>query len=113
MDPEKSAKMFVQWQKWRATMVPNGFIYESEIQDELLPRKSFLHGLSNDGFPVLHFKACEHFSSKDRHQFKNYALIEELFICPSYGPSHDYAIGEKFQHKSFCDLDNLDYIMSP
>ncbi|KAK0574610.1 hypothetical protein LWI29_026178 [Acer saccharum] len=74
MDPEKSAKMFVQWQKWRATMVPNGFISESEIPDELLPRKSFLQGLSNDGFPVLLFKACEHFPSKDQLQFKKFVV---------------------------------------
>ncbi|KAL5763124.1 hypothetical protein ACOSP7_019388 [Xanthoceras sorbifolium] len=74
MDPEKAAKMFVQWQKWRAAMVPNGFISESEIPDELMPRKLFLQGLSKDGFAVLLVKACKHFPSKDQLQFKKFVV---------------------------------------
>ncbi|KAJ6988247.1 hypothetical protein NC653_021240 [Populus alba x Populus x berolinensis] len=42
MDPEKAAKMFAQWLKWRAAFVPNGSIPDSEVQDELRPRKVFL-----------------------------------------------------------------------
>lgn len=71
MDPEKAAKMFVQWQKWRTTMVPNGFIAESEIPDELGPKKIFLQGLSKDGFPVLVVVARKHFPSKVPLQFKS------------------------------------------
>ncbi|OMO60707.1 hypothetical protein CCACVL1_23930 [Corchorus capsularis] len=41
MDIEKAAKMFVQWLKWRSSMVPNGFIAESEVPDELEARKSY------------------------------------------------------------------------
>ncbi|WVZ09369.1 hypothetical protein V8G54_013899 [Vigna mungo] len=53
MEVEKAAKMFVQWQKWRSAMVPNGFISESEIPDELEARKIFLQGLSGDKFPLM------------------------------------------------------------
>ncbi|KAE9445294.1 hypothetical protein C3L33_22809, partial [Rhododendron williamsianum] len=42
MDPDKAAKMFVQWQKWRAAFVPSGFIPDSEVQDELEARKIYL-----------------------------------------------------------------------
>ncbi|OMO60708.1 hypothetical protein CCACVL1_23931 [Corchorus capsularis] len=42
MDIEKAAKMFVQWLKWRSSIVPNGFIAESEVPDQLEARKVFL-----------------------------------------------------------------------
>jgi hypothetical protein len=71
MDPAKAAKLFVEWQKWRASFVPNGSIPDSEVEDELGPRKVFLHGLSKDGYPVLLVKANKHFPSKDRLQFKS------------------------------------------
>lgn len=71
MDPEKGAKMFVQWHKWRATFVPLGFVPDSEIPDELEARKSFLQGLSQNGCPVVLVKACKHFPSKDQVQFKS------------------------------------------
>ncbi|XP_011021759.1 PREDICTED: sec14 cytosolic factor-like [Populus euphratica] len=72
MDPAKAAKLFVEWQRWRASFVPNGSIPDSEVEDELGPRKVFLHGLSRDGYPVLLVEANKHFTSKDRLQFKKF-----------------------------------------
>ncbi|XP_021593670.1 CRAL-TRIO domain-containing protein YKL091C isoform X2 [Manihot esculenta] len=74
MDPEKAAKMFVQWQKWRAAFVPNGFIPESEVHDELETRKVYLQGLSKEGNPVLIGKLNKHFPSKDLLQFKKFVV---------------------------------------
>ena len=74
MDPDKAAKMFVQWQKWRAKMVPNGFISESEVSDELECRKVLLQGLSKDKYPVLIIQARRHFPAKDQIQFKSNLL---------------------------------------
>lgn len=71
MDPDKAAKMFVQWLKWRAEMVPNGFISDSEVQDELESRKIYLQSLSKDGYPVMVVRASKHFPSKDQVQFKS------------------------------------------
>jgi hypothetical protein len=71
MDSEKAAKMFVQWQTWRASFVPNGFIPESQIPDELESRKAYLQGLSKDGYPVLIFKGSRHFPCKDHLQCKS------------------------------------------
>ncbi|KAJ7942866.1 CRAL-TRIO domain-containing protein [Quillaja saponaria] len=51
MNPDKSAKMFVEWQKWRSSM-----------------------GLSRDGYPVLIAKVNKHFPSKDKLQFKKYLV---------------------------------------
>ncbi|XP_010275237.1 PREDICTED: phosphatidylinositol/phosphatidylcholine transfer protein SFH6-like isoform X2 [Nelumbo nucifera] len=74
MDPEKAAKMFVQWQNWRAEFVPLGFIPESEIPDELNARKIYLQGLSKDGHPVLIIKASKHLPSKDHLQLKRFVV---------------------------------------
>lgn len=71
MDSEKAAKMFVQWQKWREALVPEGFVPESEIREELEARKIYLQGLSKNGYPVMIVKACKHFPSKDILQFKS------------------------------------------
>ncbi|KAK4596864.1 hypothetical protein RGQ29_014765 [Quercus rubra] len=74
MDQDKAAKMFVQWQNWRAAIAPNGAISESEIQDELEPRKIYLQGLSKDKYPVMIVKASKHFPSKDNVQFKKFVV---------------------------------------
>ncbi|XP_052187630.1 sec14 cytosolic factor [Diospyros lotus] len=74
MDPEKAAKMFVQWRKWRASFVPLGFIPASEVPDELAARKIYLQGLSKDGYPVMIVKAKRHFPPKDQLQFKKFVV---------------------------------------
>ncbi|KAG8382687.1 hypothetical protein BUALT_Bualt05G0103400 [Buddleja alternifolia] len=53
MEVEKAAKMFVQWQKWRASFVPLNYIPDSEVEDELKSEKIYLQGLSRKGHPVL------------------------------------------------------------
>ncbi|PRQ41051.1 putative CRAL-TRIO lipid binding domain, CRAL/TRIO domain-containing protein [Rosa chinensis] len=73
MDPEKAAKMFVQWRKWRASFVPNGFISESEVKDQLEDRKIFLQDLSN-GCPVMIIKASKHYPAKDQLQYKKFVV---------------------------------------
>ncbi|KAK9935410.1 hypothetical protein M0R45_022513 [Rubus argutus] len=85
MDPEKAAKMFVQWQKWRASFVPNGFISDFEVKDELENRKIFLQDLSKDGYPVMIIKASKHFPSKDQLQFKKFVVhILDKTIASSF-----------------------------
>lgn len=74
MEVDKAAKMFLQWKKWRSAMVPNGFISESEIPDELEARKIFLQGLSQDKFPVMIVQTNRHFASKDQIQFKKFVV---------------------------------------
>ncbi|XP_045831523.1 sec14 cytosolic factor [Trifolium pratense] len=74
MESDKAANMFVQWQKWRDTMVPNGFISDSEVPYELETRKIFLQGLSQDKYPVMIVQASRHFPSKDQDQFKKFIV---------------------------------------
>ena len=75
MDPKKAAKMFVTWQKWRASFVPLGFIPDSEVLDELKSRKIFLQGFSNEGHPLVVLFACKHYPAKDQQQFKSNFLF--------------------------------------
>ncbi|CAI0552216.1 unnamed protein product [Linum tenue] len=74
MDADKAAKMFVQWQKWRASFVPNGVISDSEVPDELVGKKVFLQGLSTEGYPLVIVKASKHYPSKDQLQFKKFVV---------------------------------------
>ncbi|KAI3796301.1 hypothetical protein L1987_38968 [Smallanthus sonchifolius] len=72
MDPNKAAKMFVAWRKWKDSFVPLGFIPESEVIDELKLKKVFLQGLSKSGFPAMIYHGSKHFPSKDQDQFKKF-----------------------------------------
>ncbi|XP_010316452.1 uncharacterized protein [Solanum lycopersicum] len=74
MNPEKAAKMFCQWKKWRAEMVPLGYITDSEVADELAAEKIYLQGLSKNGHPVVMVKSNKHFPSKDQVQFKKFVV---------------------------------------
>ncbi|KAK1412109.1 hypothetical protein QVD17_33098 [Tagetes erecta] len=74
MDPNKAAKMFVSWQKWRAAFVPLDFIPDSEVIDQLETKKIYLQGLSKDGYPLMVVKACKHYPAKDQPQFKKFVV---------------------------------------
>uniref|UniRef100_M1C343 Aspartate semialdehyde dehydrogenase n=1 Tax=Solanum tuberosum TaxID=4113 RepID=M1C343_SOLTU len=74
MDPEKAAKMFCQWKKWRAEMVPLGYISDSEVANELAAEKLYLQGLSKSGHPIVIVKVNKHFPSKDQVQFKKFVI---------------------------------------
>uniref|UniRef100_M1C316 SEC14 cytosolic factor / phosphoglyceride transfer family protein n=1 Tax=Solanum tuberosum TaxID=4113 RepID=M1C316_SOLTU len=74
MNPEKAAKMFCQWKKWRAEIVPLGYITDSEVAHELAAEKIYLQGLSKNGHPVVMIKSNKHFPSKDQVQFKKFVV---------------------------------------
>ncbi|GAB2254695.1 hypothetical protein Droror1_Dr00022504 [Drosera rotundifolia] len=74
MAPEKAAKMFVQWQAWRTSMVPSGSITEDEVRDQLDVRRVFLGGLTKEGYRVVVGKGKGRFPLKDRHQFKKFVI---------------------------------------
>ncbi|KAI3719831.1 hypothetical protein L6452_20736 [Arctium lappa] len=74
MDPNKAAKMFVSWQKWRTSFVPLGFIPDSEVLQQLEPRKIFLQGLCKSGHPLMILNASKHYPAKDQQQFKKFVV---------------------------------------
>ncbi|KAL8161193.1 hypothetical protein V2J09_012682 [Rumex salicifolius] len=74
MEPEKAAKMFVGWQKWRTDIAPLGFIADSEVPDQLEARKVYLGGQTKDGHPLAVIKLSNHYPSKDQLQFKKFVV---------------------------------------
>nr|XP_043624905.1 CRAL-TRIO domain-containing protein YKL091C-like [Erigeron canadensis] len=74
-DPKKAAKMFVEWQQWRKSFVPLGFIPDSEVLPQLECKNIFiLKGLSKTGHAVLMVDSGKHSPVKDQNQFKKFAV---------------------------------------
>ncbi|KAI4369048.1 hypothetical protein MLD38_017539 [Melastoma candidum] len=85
MDIEKATKMIVKWREWREVLVPNGFISDSEVADELEARKIYLQGLTRCGRPLMIVKACKHYPSEDKLQFKKFvAYLLDKTIASSF-----------------------------
>lgn len=82
MQPEKAAKMFVQWHKWRQSFVPSGSIAESEVADELEQRKIYLQGLTKNGYSLMIAVGSKHKPTKDYTQYKS-KLFDHLcfYVC--------------------------------
>jgi hypothetical protein len=83
LDIEKGSSFLLKYLKWRRQTVPNGFISESEIQNDLSQRKMFMQGFDKAGRPILVGFAAKHDCSKrqmDELKRKNSALSRSLFI---------------------------------
>ncbi|KAL0757513.1 hypothetical protein Bca101_095181 [Brassica carinata] len=74
MNPHKAAKMFVDWQKWRASLVPPNGITDSEVKDELDFRKVCLQGPTKSGHPMVLVITSKHYPAKDQVIFKKFVV---------------------------------------
>ncbi|XP_010496570.1 PREDICTED: CRAL-TRIO domain-containing protein YKL091C [Camelina sativa] len=74
MDPDKAAKMFVDWRKWRASMVPPTGIPDLEVKDELEFKKICLQGPTKSGHPMVLVITSKHFPAKDQAKFKKFCV---------------------------------------
>ncbi|KAG2297937.1 hypothetical protein Bca52824_034409 [Brassica carinata] len=74
MNPDKAAKMFVDWQKWRASMVPPNGIPDSEVKDELDFKRIYLQGLTISGQPLVLCQVSKHFPAEDPVTFKKFVV---------------------------------------
>ncbi|CAH8353872.1 unnamed protein product [Eruca vesicaria subsp. sativa] len=74
MNPDKAAKMFVDWQKWRASMVPPNGIPDSEVRDELDFGKISLQGPTKSGHPLVLVLCSKHFPAKNAVNFKKFVV---------------------------------------
>ncbi|XP_051148581.1 sec14 cytosolic factor-like isoform X2 [Andrographis paniculata] len=106
MDASKAAKMFVEWQKWRASFVPLGHIPESEIRDELDAKKVYLQGRSRNGHSLMILKVNKHFPSKDQLHFKKFMVhLMDKTIASSI---RDNAIGNE-RSIALVDMEEMSY----
>eukprot|EP00249_Psilotum_nudum_P016842 c26014_g1_i1 orf=412-1281(-) len=72
---KKAAKMFVNYQKWRESFVPRGYIPDEEVANELATNKLLLQGASRKGWPLLIGLGCKHFPNTDNfEEFKRFVV---------------------------------------
>ncbi|KAJ1704024.1 hypothetical protein LUZ63_003803 [Rhynchospora breviuscula] len=94
LDIEKGSSLFLKYLKWRRQTVPNGFISESEIQNDLSQRKVFMQGFDKVRRPILVcFLAKHDYSKRHMEEFKRFVTYgldkacarmpsgQEKFIC--------------------------------
>ena len=68
-DIEKASSFFLKYLQWKRETVPNGFISESEIQNELAQKKAFIQGYDKFGRPIGVFIGNKHYKI-DLNEFK-------------------------------------------
>ncbi|KAM0934811.1 putative CRAL-TRIO lipid binding domain, CRAL/TRIO domain superfamily [Dioscorea sansibarensis] len=80
-DIEKASAFFLKYLQWKCETVPNGFISESEIQNELAQKKAFIQGYDKFGRPIGVFIGNKHYKI-DLNEFKRFCvyLIDSLCL---------------------------------
>ncbi|RWW00939.1 hypothetical protein GW17_00036059, partial [Ensete ventricosum] len=94
LDVEKASALFLKYLEWRCTAVPNGFISETEIKNELSHKEIFTQGFDKLGRPIVVYHVAKHFcSNRDMDELKrklsvllcifliNYVPGQEKFTC--------------------------------
>ena len=51
-DIDGASSMLLKYLKWRREFVPNGFISDAEVQNELSEKKMFMQGFTREGCPI-------------------------------------------------------------
>lgn len=77
LDIDKASAMLLKYLKWRREIMPNGFISEEEVKNELAQKKFFAQGFDKKGRPLGVLLGAKHYSSKrNLEEFKRmYALL--------------------------------------
>lgn len=71
LDIEKASAMLLKYLKWKKTAVPNGFISETDIQNELAQTKVFMQGRDKAGRPIgVVFGAKHFYATREMDEFK-------------------------------------------
>ncbi|OVA09691.1 CRAL-TRIO domain [Macleaya cordata] len=83
LDIEKASAMFLKYLKWKQSFVPNGFISESEIPNDLAQKKLFLQGLDKSGRPIVVAFGSKHFPKKEKGGLDEFKLNEMLDLGSS------------------------------
>lgn len=63
-DIEKASTMFLKYQEWKRSFIPNGHISINEIQNEISQKKQFIQGFDKQGRPITVLIGCKHFQNK-------------------------------------------------
>ncbi|EHA8586219.1 SEC14 cytosolic factor [Cocos nucifera] len=94
LDIEKASGMFLKYLKWRREAVPNRFISDAEVQNELIQKKVFMQGFDKMGRPiVVCFAARHHRSKRDMDEFKRFVVYVLDNICARIPSGHEKFVG--------------------
>ncbi|KAK4780043.1 hypothetical protein SAY87_016149 [Trapa incisa] len=82
LDVDKASDMFLKYLNWKRTFIPNGYIAEREIRNELAQNKLFIQGYSKKGQPIIVLLGNKHKPSKSGlDEFKRCVVYAFDKIC--------------------------------
>lgn len=81
LDVEKASAQFLRFLKWRRLAIPNGYLSESEVPNQLAEKKMFVQGFDKKGRRIGVGFAAKHCSrGRDLEEFKR------MFLHPLLNP---------------------------
>ncbi|CAH8336706.1 unnamed protein product [Eruca vesicaria subsp. sativa] len=82
MDIEKASALFFKYLAWKKTVMPKGYIPESEIANDLSHKKVCMQGHDKKGRPILVILGNRHNPSKGNpEEFKRFVVYSLDKIC--------------------------------
>ncbi|KAJ4826932.1 hypothetical protein Tsubulata_049234 [Turnera subulata] len=113
LDVEKASSMFLKFQKWRKSFVPNGSISPVEIPNELAHDKIFLQGSDKEGRPIAVVFGARHLQNKDLEEFKRFVVYTFDKITARIPPGQEkFDIIVDLEGCGFANLDVRGYIVA-
>ncbi|XP_010556082.1 PREDICTED: random slug protein 5-like isoform X2 [Tarenaya hassleriana] len=113
-DIEKASTMFLKYLNWKRTFLPNGYISESEITNELSHNKTCMAGRDKRGRPVVVIFGNRHNPSKGNpEEFKRFLVytLQKIADRMPRGEERFIAIGD-LQGWGYSNCDVRGYLAS-
>lgn len=63
-DIGKASSMFLKYLAWRRSFIPQGYISEKEISNEIAQNKQFMQGADKEGRPITLLLGSKHVPNK-------------------------------------------------
>ncbi|KAJ4749628.1 Sec14p-like phosphatidylinositol transfer family protein [Rhynchospora pubera] len=94
LNVEKASAMMLKYVKWRKEAVPNGFISDTEVPNQIAQNKFFTQGFDRAGRPIVVLLGVKHFKG-EIEEFKRFSVYcldrvcarlpsdQEKFLCIS------------------------------
>ncbi|XP_073006748.1 uncharacterized protein [Typha latifolia] len=111
-DVKKASQFLSKHLEWRRSAVPNGFISEAEIKNELSQRKVFVQGFDKIGRPIGVVLNARHDPSKrNLAEFKRFVVYIIDTLCARAGEGQDkFTVIGDFKDWGFSNLDIRSYL---
>lgn len=115
LDVEKACTMLLKYLKWRRNFVPNGYISEAEVPNELAQKKLFMQGTDKNGRPIIVLFGAKHFQNKigGIDEFKRFLVyaLDKLCSRSSQGKGKDkFAVIGDVEGWGYCNSDIRAYL---